>query len=487
MRCADHYDKQMAELHRFFDLAKSEALGSYSPQALTALRHRVRAAIDTLLVWGRPYLAAHRSTDWPYQQCALIAPHLEALYHQEIDPEAGRQALLFLAFLPVPGQWRWLTKAITTLAEDPEIEQFLTTEQQTLHHKLRGKGQLRFKLRHFVQILKAPQLPDEKGVLRIFSLPYLFLDKQLLHHLARSYVFFLEPPMGIVFRHSWWRVFTELEEPCIFGLGGVEDRHFIAQQANTNVTHLAHGDFMPDVPPLEPAVSKDIDIVFNATFDDMPRKRHSFMLELLKDQHLATTKALFIGRGAEHNVRTFRQEVDRLGLTDRVITVSNVRRADIPRYYARCRTGVHLSLYENSCRCIYEFFRADIPCVVSSVTAGIRQDIFNAHTGSMTGDPQLAEIIAATISRRSTFSPRQWFLHNSGSVNSSTLLNEHLAGFFADHGLLWRSDIVPLDSSGANRYLEKDHYRRFLPQFHELLRWMQPSLPTTITLEVDTI
>ncbi len=482
-----HYDKQIAQLHRFFDTVKSDGLASIAPKTLPALRHRILAAINELLVWGRPYLAAHRGIDWPYQECTLIAPHLEKIYSQDADAEARKQALLFLAFLPVPKQWRWLTEAITSLADEPEIGQFLTTERQAIKQKLTNKNRSKFALRHFTQILKAPQLPGEKGVLRIFSLPYLFLQKQLLQKIANNYVLFVEPPMGIVFRHAWWRVFTELDEPCIFGLGGEEDRNFVARQANTKVIHLAHGDFLPDVTLPEPASLRDIDIIFNATFDDMPRKRHIFMLQLLKDRHLATKKALFIGRGAPKNVSAFRKEVDRRGLTDRVVAISNVRRLDIPRYYARCRTGVHLSLYENSCRCIYEYFRADLPCVVSSATAGIRRDIFNTLTGTIADDAQLPGIIASTIDRHNTFTPRQWFMQNSGSLYSSTLLNKYLAGFFADHGSLWQSAIVPLDSSGANRYLHKDQYRQFLPQFHELRSWMQPLVPAGITLEVDKL
>ena len=63
---------------------------------------------------------------------------------------------------------------------------------------------------------------------------------------------------------------------------------------------------------------KDFDIIFNATFDDMPRKRHIFMLQLLKDRRLATKKALFIGRGSPQNVTAFRKEVDRRGLSQSV-------------------------------------------------------------------------------------------------------------------------------------------------------------------------
>lgn len=481
----DHCNMQLALLKQFFDIAKSESLTSLSADTLGEMRSRIRAALHDLLVWGRPHLAATCGTWWPYHECSLVAAHLEKMYRQDTDQKAQQQALLFLALLPVPNQWRWLTKAIDTLAHEPEIKLFVTTEQQTIQSKLTGRGQSCFKLRHFTQILKSPHLPSEKGVLRIFSLPYLFLDKKLLQKITDSYVLFLEPPMGIVFRHAWWRAFTELPDPCIFGLGGEEDRYFIARQANTHVIRLAHGEFLPDVAPPDPAPAKDIDIVFNATFDDMPRKRHIFMLQLLNDRRLATTNALFIGRGSPQNVEAFKKEVENHGLTDRVTIRSNVRRQDIPRLYGRCRTGVHLSLYENSCRCIYEYFRANIPCILSSATAGIDLRIFNQETGRVADDAQLPEIIASTIRHHSSFAPRQWFLNNSGSLHSSRQLNKHLANFFINNGYLWQNDIVPLESSGANRYFKKEHYRQFLPQFHQLLSWLQPSVPAYIKLVVD--
>ena len=481
----NHCAKQLALLKQFFDTAKSGSLLSLSADTLIKMRSRIGAALHDLLVWGRPHLAATCGTGWPYQECSLIASHFEKMYRQGDDQKAQQQALLFLALLPVPHQWRWLAKAINTLAHEPEIKLFLTTEQQTIRSKLTGRGQSCFKLRHFIQILKSPHLPYEKGVLRIFSLPYLFLDKKLLQKIADSYVLFVEPPMGIVFRHAWWRAFTELADPCIFGLGGEEDRYFIARQANAHVIRLAHGEFLPDVTPPDPAPTKDIDIVFNATFDDMPRKRHIFMLKLLNDPKLATKKALFIGRGSPQNVATFKKEVEHHGLTDRVTILSNVRRQDIHRSVLRCRTGVHLSLYENSCRCIYEYFRANIPCIVSSATAGVDMRLFSQETGRIADDAQLPEIIASTIHHHRSFAPRRWFLNNSGSLHSSQKLNKHLAKFFINNGYLWQNDIVPLDSSGTNRYLKKEDYRQFLPQFYQLLSWLQPSVPAYIKLVVD--
>jgi hypothetical protein len=481
------YESKIEILEHFFDSVKNNTLLDHSTENLSRMRDQVRSALNDLLVWGRPHLVNTRGLQWPYAQCALIAPELERIYHQKPDTSEQKQALLFLSFLPVPNQWRWLAKSIDTLADEQEIIDFLATEQQTIQSKLIQKPQSVFKLRHFVQILKSPRLPHEKGVLRIFSLPYLFLNKELLTKIAEHYVFFLEPPMGIIFRHAWWRFFTELKDPCIFGLGGEEDRRFVSAQANTHILPLAHGDFLSNVVSLDPTIVKDIDIVFNSTFDDIPRKRHNFMLELLTDRRLITKKVLFIGRGSERNVETFKNTVQHKGLADRVTVLSNLRRQDMPLYLARCKTGVHLSLYENTCRCVYEYFRADIPCIISSATAGMDKSIFNSQTGHVGDDDRLPEIIAHVLDNLSSYSPREWFVNNSGSIHSSRKLNSHLADFFTGNGYNWQNDIVPLDSSGATRYLKNDDYRRFLPEFNQLLAWLKPSIPASIELAVDEI
>ncbi len=487
MTYSAHYDEQIGFLSRFFDTAENSSLLYLSSDNLRQMRTRIRSALNDLLVWGRPHLLSERGLQWPYHECNRVAADFEKVYRQGTDNSAQKQALLFLSFLPVPNQWRWLSKAIDTFPDDPEINNFLNLERQTIQSKLSQKSQVTFKLKQFIQILKSPRLPQEKGVIRIFSHPYLFLDKQVLSKIADHYLFYIEPASGIVFRHLWYRVFTELADPCFFGLSGEEDRQFVAMQSNTQVISLAHGDFLTDVnPPADPVV-KDFDIVFNGTFDDMPRKRHILMLELLKERSLLNKKALFIGRGSLENVEAFKREVDHLGLADRVTILSNVRRQDVAPYLARCKVGVHLALYENACRCIYEYFRADIPCVISSATAGVDNTLFNPETGQVGNDDQLSEIIARMLKERSSYSPRKWFLNHSGSGHSSRALNESLTNFFTGKGYLWQNDIVPLDSSGASRYIKKDHYRQFLPEYKQLLVWLKPSISPSIKLIVDEV
>ena len=85
-------------------------------------------------------------------------------------------------------------------------------------------------LLHFCQILKKPCVPDEKGVLRIFSLPYLFAKPGLMKALNYLYFLYVEPPWGVLFRQAWLRPFVTLDDPTLFGLGGEEDSAFLRSQ-----------------------------------------------------------------------------------------------------------------------------------------------------------------------------------------------------------------------------------------------------------------
>jgi hypothetical protein len=342
-------------------------------------------------------------------------------------------------------------------------------------------------LRHFCQVLKGYRGAREKGILRIFSIPYLLvaLHPRMLSRISARYVIFAEPPMGILFRHTWWRHFANLADPCVIGIASPEDRAFLRQQASVEVAPLAHGDFLNDREPEGAGITKDYAIVFNATFDDMPRKRHELMLELLRHPLLIEAKTLFLGRGRDENIAALERRVRQLGLEKRVTIAANVRREEVPGHLARCRMGVHLSLYENACRSIYEFFRADLPCVISSSMAGMNPEIFNDQTGMAVSDADLPKAIDITLRHPERFAPRRWFLEHSGSRHSSRRLNEVFRTLFSRWGYEWREDIVALASSGANRYAEASDYERFRNDFRWLLDCLQQATarPSLFTLE----
>jgi len=452
-------------------LDSGELLATTAPEALWSVRSSVTAALSNLLVWHRPALESSKGIDWPYQCLRNVHPLLLSKAKGAADDWQRKQAMLCLALLPFPQQWQWLFKVQELYPQEPELQAFLTAERSAIREKMGHKPQHAYKLRHFIQVLKKPRSHREKGVLRIFSLPYLFaLHGQLLDPLSERYVLYVEPPMGIVFRHAWWRFFAVLREPAVFGVSSREDRKFLQQQTGIVPVAIAHGDYMEDLhqQPVQPA-RKDYDIVFNATYDDMQRKRHGLMLRLLQDPLLRDARALFLGRGREANVAEFRRQVADLGLQERVTVMANLRRMDVPEQLSRCRVGVHLSLYENGCRSIYEFFRADIPCVIASSMGGMDLTLFNAWTGIAVPDAQLAEAIAAVLRDSQSYRPREWFMRFSGSANSSRRLNEILQGWFYQWGYAWSEDIVQLGSSGASRYVHAADYHQFGDDFAWLL------------------
>ncbi|WP_143156516.1 glycosyltransferase [Desulfacinum infernum] len=426
-----------------------------------ARRRDLRRALEALLVWHRPELEAGPGLDHPYAVLRRAAPILRSEAEHGSDDFVRRQAALYLTLLPFPAQWDRLAAAERSADPDPETAAFLRLEREKVLEKVRRKADTTFRVRHFLQVLKRPRGAGEKGVLRLFSLPYLLADEAVLRELSRWYVFFVEPPMGVVWRHGWWRPFCRLEDPCLFGVGGPEDARFLSTQPGAVPVGLAHGDFLEDEPPASPPPCPDFDMVFNATFDDMERKRHGLMLDLLDHPRLRDRTALFLGRGNPQKVREFQQTVENRGLSSRVAVRANLKRRDVPGLLARCRTGVHLSLYENACRAVYEFFRADLPCVVSSSMAGMNPSIFNEETGAAVPDAHLAETIASVLENPVRFSPRRWFLRESGSAVSSRRLNEIVREFFSERGYDWTEDIVALGSSGASRYVRPEDEARF--------------------------
>ena len=474
-------ERPVDALRAFFSAVDSGSLfASNDPAALRAVREKVSFALERLLVWERPELEAGEGLAWPYEgfrsRYDVFLSHAES---REASPGLSHftrmQARLFLALLPFPMQWRRLLELETRFPDEPEVRDFLLREKRNIDNKLADKGEKKYKLRHFCQVLKSYESPASKGVLRIFSLPYLFIGRDLLARISSRYILYIEPPMGIVFRHAWHRHFTAMPDPPLFGLGGEEDRAFVSAQFNAETTPLCHGDYLEDFPDkVAPIAPKRFDVVFNASFDDAPRKRHETMLDLLQHPRLSGATALFLGRGSESNVASFRRRVHESGLSNRITSLVNLPRLEIPQLLAQCRMGVHLSLYENGCRAIYEFFRSGLPCVISSSMAGMNLDLFNPLTGMAVPDRELPSAISSVLSNTSAFQPRRWFTMQSGSFHSTRGLCEVLEALFQRHGYVMDRDIAHLGSSGASRYANPDDIDSFHLDFKWLLSCLAP-------------
>ena len=473
-------------LSKFFEHAKKGTLfTSTDPQFYHRMRDQLVHTLYDLLVWQRPALEQSKGLLWPYETLRSLKVIFERQAENTADVFAARQARLFLSRLPFPGQWEWLKKASHELKHLPEVTELLNSEQEKIQAKLTKKRQKSFKLRHFCQILKKPQLPASKGILRIFSLPYLFHDPKLLTALNKRYFLYIEPPWGVLYRQTWCRVFSEIEDPCLWGLGGAEDAGFMRSQPGTLTTSLAHGDFLDPDEAVYTGRPKSHDIVFNGTFDDMPRKRHYFLLNLLSEPLLEKKTALVIGRGKAENVTKFKHHVRDLGLENRVTIRANLFRQDVPLYLANCRMGLHLALHENGCRNIYEFFRSDLPCVISTCTAGVNLALFTPETGIAATDQNLPEAVFRILKNPGVFSPRSWFLSHSGSRNATGQLNKTFKKIFKDLGYTWTEDIISLGSSGASRYLPPSAYQSFCKEFEHLFEIFRQWGKSPVRLTLD--
>jgi len=478
--------QSIATIDTFFSLIDSGDLFTGSdPLFHRKLRSDVLSALSYVLYWGRHILEETRGLSWPYDGLQKRYHLLSELADGEKNSYLQRQALFFLALLPFPRQWSNLFKVEALYGDDVEIKSFLSEEKQKVSDRLQKKVQKEYKLRHFCQVLKAPGKGKEKGVLRIFALPYLLANSTLLRRLNRRYILYVEPPWGVVFRHTWLRNLCTAEDACVFGVGTAEDILFLNSQPQMAPTPLAHGDYLAENDAVPLGQRKEYDLVFNGTYDDIARKRHELMLELLHHRLLMDKKALFLGRGREKNVDYFKNLVSRAGLEGRATVMANVLRQEIPSQLARCKMGVHLSLNENGCRSLYEYFRSDLPCVISSSMPGTHLDIMNAQTGMAVPDSELPEAVASVLAHRDRFAPRRWFLENSGSSRSSLKLNQFLKQLFEKLGYAWQADIVPLLSGGPNRYANPSDYERFREEFLWIFDCLKnvDTIPIRIVLE----
>jgi hypothetical protein len=484
---ADPAERSIAVVEDFLSLVDSGKFFTMANEShFRAIREKTATALNRLLVWERPELEAIKGIDWPYTELrkrynAFLDP---AESNGETDP-IGKQAQLFLAFLPFPMQWSWMLRVEERFWSEPEVKDFLAFEAENIRGKIAEKPQKTFKMRHFCQVLKRFESPEAKGVLRIFSLPYLFADRTVLSRISRRYMLYVEPPMGAIFRHLWQRYFSTAEDPVLFGLASDEDASFAARQPNVETTPLAHGDFLEDIEWTDSGKPREYDIVFNSTFDDMLRKRHELMLRLLHHPLLSRARALFLGRGLEDNVDRFRAMVRQFGLEERVVVRANLQRSKVPFELDKCKMGVHLSLYESGCRAIYEFFRSNLPCVIASSMAGMNLRIFNPETGMAVQDDQLPEAISFVLANKDSFEPRRWFVTRSGSANSTPRLNETLKALFLKRGYSWNDDITPLGSSGASRYVSDIDRQRFKADFIWLLNCFESFGHSQVKFSVD--
>ena len=99
-------------LDRFFSLVDTDRLlDSQVPSFYRTHRDDLSDAFYTLLVRERPLLEAEKGIQWPYEALSWRADYFKRMSIQANRPFMKEQARLFLARLPFPEQWHWLSDA----------------------------------------------------------------------------------------------------------------------------------------------------------------------------------------------------------------------------------------------------------------------------------------------------------------------------------------------------------------------------------------
>lgn len=452
-----HFERGLVNLSRnpFDPLAGDAALN-------------LQKKLHQLLVDERPGL---EQAGWLHRPYELLAEAGKA-FDAAANGSHGSRPPVPASLLPTPGQWTRLNELPTGEAA-PAARRFLEQEALRIQEKADKKIQAavaqvrRHKPWNFLQILKPPISAEEKGVLRIFSMPYLLADKEIVSRLGKDWVLLVEPAAGVNLRHTWMRAFQYAELPPIFGAAGAEDAAFFRTQGCLAV-QLAHSDYLPAREPVPLRRTKRYDLLFIGLYDEMERKRHGLLLDLMATPELSSTTALVLGRGSPRAVKKFRAMVAQKGLENRVTALDNLERRRVPECIAACRLALNLSLHENGCRAIAECLRSDTPVVVSACTAGVNFEQINADTGLVASDKGLPGAIADALARLREFRPRQWFLEHSGDQVSTRRLNEWLQKRYKKWGMDWTQNICGMTSGGAHRHADPEDLRRAGPCYRNL-------------------
>ncbi|MFC1820891.1 hypothetical protein ACFLZG_07410, partial [Thermodesulfobacteriota bacterium] len=155
---------------------------------LSRTRQDVRKALGQLLIWERPVLQSTKGIEWPYESLKRRFSIFEKIAQESKNNTMKLEAQLFLGLLPFPKQWERLTALEKNAKNHPDMQTFLSQESAKIAAKIQHKPQRHFLLRHLCQVLKSFQSPKEKGILRLFAMPYLWVRPDLLNQISRKFI-----------------------------------------------------------------------------------------------------------------------------------------------------------------------------------------------------------------------------------------------------------------------------------------------------------
>lgn len=192
-----------------------------------------------------------------------------------------------------------------------------------------------------------------------------------------------------------------------------------------------------------PDQAKSYDLVMVASWAS--GKRHSQLFRALRGIRDRKVRVLLIGfPWYGRTDEDIKREAATVGPNVQIDILDSVPQIELPGLLSRCKAFVFLSRKEGDNKSLVEALFVNIPAIVYAGTIGGAKSRINPATGILATDEELTEKILYMLERYQDFSPRNWALEHTGSVNATRVLNEAI-----------RSRIVALGGRYSEALVEK--------------------------------
>ena len=319
-------------------------------------------------------------------------------------------------------------------------------------------------------ILKAPQGPNEKGVLYIsFELNWLRLMRH--HDLAailRDYLLVGASSSSPPDFMSLLALANLSTDPAFIQISNQRDLEWMRICAPTIVpVDIMASDWInPDLYHPRPHASRSVDLLMVAGWSRL--KAHWLLFRALREMS-ASYRTVLVGQDMDGRTPDdVWREAKAEGVAKRIEIVRDAPPDLVTSYQCDSRASVVLSRREGASVVVTESLFADTPVVMMEGAHVGTLRYINEQTGRLTNKRNLARDLTQVVETSSDFRAREWALANVTAQHSTARLNALLEEYSRKNGKPWTKDIVPMSWRPDPVYVNDEDEKAMQPAYDAL-------------------